>query len=227
VTRPTPRAGPRQADNLARTQTPWGVWEPATLAETVSLFRLLPAPWWIAGGHAIELAVGHPLRDHGDIDVLLLRCDQLAAQHALAGWEWWVADPPGTLRPWRLRETLPPGAHDIWCRPTGNDPWRIQLMLDESDGADWVSRRNPRVRRPIAAIGRTSADGTPYLAPEIQLFYKAKGVRPKDQTDFTATLPHLSAGQRHWLREAITDTYGVHPWADELVLGPPLTGSCW
>ena len=42
-------------------------------------------PWWcVAGGHAVELAVGRPLRPHSDIDVLLLRRDQLAAQHALA-----------------------------------------------------------------------------------------------------------------------------------------------
>ena len=63
-------------------------WEPLSPAEVAGLFA--DVPWWcVAGGHAIELAVGRPLRPHSDIDVLLLRRDQLAAQHALAGWEWW------------------------------------------------------------------------------------------------------------------------------------------
>ncbi|WP_395108459.1 nucleotidyltransferase domain-containing protein [Actinomadura sp. SCN-SB] len=36
----------------------------------------MPCQWWIAGGHAIELAVGHHVRDHGHIDVVELRWDQ-------------------------------------------------------------------------------------------------------------------------------------------------------
>lgn len=204
---------------MARTHT-IGVWEPATPAEVVSLFSGLPARWWVAGGHAIEFAVGHPVREHGDIDVLVLRVDQLAVQRALVDWEWWAADPPGALRPWRPEEILPSRVHDIWCRPTGHQPWRIQVMLDESHGADWVSCRNSRIRCPIEALGRTSVEGTPYVAPEIQLFYKAKGVRPKDQIDFTATLPHLSTEQRRWLRQAIADTYGAHPWLQQLQTDP-------
>jgi hypothetical protein len=164
-------------------------------------------PWWLAGGHAIELAVGRELRPHGDIDVLLLRRDQLAVQDALAGWEWWAADPPGTLRPWAPAEILPAGVHDIWCRPD-QKAWRIQVMLDESDGEDWVSRRNARLRRPIAELGRLSTDGIPYLAPDVQLFYKARQPRAKDEIDFAAALPTLTEAERAWLTNAITDTYG-------------------
>lgn len=182
-------------------------WEPASRAEVMRLFSVLDVPWWLAGGHAIELAAGRELRPHGDIDVLLLRRDQLAVQEALAGWEWWAADPPGTLRPWHRQETLPLSVHDIWCRPDDR-AWRIQVMLDESDGEDWVSRRNARIRRPIAELGRVSMDGIPYLAPDVQLFYKAHEPRAKDQTDFAAALPLLSAAERAWLDFAITDTYG-------------------
>ena len=73
---------------MARTHTLWGIWEPATPAEVAALFSVLAVPWWLAGGYAIEMAVGHALRDHADIDVLLLRRDQLAAQRMLAGWQW-------------------------------------------------------------------------------------------------------------------------------------------
>ena len=67
-----------------------------------------------------------------------------------------------------------------------------------------------------AGIGRTTSDGIPYLAPEIQLFYKAKNPRPKDQTDFTAVLPFLTGAQRRWLSGALSRTLGEHPWRDRL-----------
>jgi hypothetical protein len=201
---------------MARTHTLWGIWEPTTPAEVAALFSVLAVPWWLAGGYAIEMAVGYAFRDHADIDVLLLRRDQLAAQRVLAGWQWWAADPPGVLRPWEPGETQPDGVHDIWCRPAADQPWRTQLMLDESRSDAWISRRNPCVRRPISALGQISADGIPYLAPEIQLFYKAKAPRPKDETDFAAALPHLDSGQRQWLMNAITDTHGTHPWLSRL-----------
>ncbi|HEX8866635.1 MAG TPA: amino acid transporter [Lentzea sp.] len=176
-------------------------WDPLSPLEVAGLFS--GAQWWVAGGYAIELAVGRPLRPHADIDVLLLRRDQLAAQRALAGWEWWAADPPGTLRPWQPGEILPPDVHDIWCRPAGSDHWQVQVMLDESDGDDWVSRRHPRVRRSISSIGNVTDSGIPYLVPEIQLFYKSTSPRPKDQIDFAAALPLLSAAQRTWLTESV------------------------
>ncbi|MET9554360.1 amino acid transporter [Streptomyces sp. NPDC006645] len=199
--------------------TSLGIWEPAPLAEVVRLFSGLRCPWWIAGGHAIELAVGHVFRPHGDIDVLLLRRDQLAAQRVLAGWEWWAADPPGTLRPWAAGELLPAGVHDIWCRPGPGAPWRIQLMLDESQDGEWISRRDPRVRRPVHELGTASADGVPYLTPEVQLYYKAKAPRPKDEEDFTAVLPLLTGDRRDWLAGAISLAYGAHPWLARLSRG--------
>jgi hypothetical protein len=101
---------------MTRTETRWGVWEPASLMEVAALFSRCASPWWIAGGHAIELAAGRTLREHVDIDVLLLRRDQQAAQTVLAGWEWWAAGPPGILRPWAPGETLRAAVHDIWCR---------------------------------------------------------------------------------------------------------------
>jgi hypothetical protein len=202
---------------MVRTLTPWGPWEPVSPAEAAQFFRGCRAPWWIAGGYAIELAAGRPLREHEDVDVLLLRRDQVVIQQLLPGWEWHAADPPGTLRPWRPGEQLPAGVHDIWCRPGPDEPWRIQFMLDESAGEDWVSRRDQRIRRPIASLGCRTADGIPYLVPEIQLFYKARGRRPKDEADFAAIAPLLSSAQRQWLSDALSLAYGPgHPWQARL-----------
>lgn len=201
---------------MARTDTHWGPWDPAPLSEVVTLFSALRTRWWVAGGYAIELAVGSSFREHGDIDILLLRRDHLALQQGLPTWQWWAADPPGTLRPWTPGEILPDNVHDIWCRPGPTESWQIQIMLDESDGQDWVSRRDSQVHRPIADIGMVSARGVPYLAPEIQLFYKAKAPRPKDEQDFAAVLPMLNRHQRHWLAHTISRTYGQHPWLGRL-----------
>lgn len=44
----------------------------------------------------------------------------------------------------------PGGVHDIWCRPGRAEPWRIQVIIDESSDGDWVSRRDPSIRRPIS-----------------------------------------------------------------------------
>lgn len=194
-----------------------GPWDPASVTEVAERFGKSAAKWWIAGGYAIELAVGRPFRSHEDIDVLLLRRDQLTVQQALAGWDWHAAGPPGTLRPWRAGERLPPHVHNIWCRPGPDDPWRIQVMLDESSGDDWVSRRDARIRRPIGKIGHRTDEGIPYLAPEIQLFYKGKGVRPKDEADFRVIAPILTGDQRQWLRDALRLAYSVaHPWIKAL-----------
>lgn len=56
----------------------------------------------------------------------------------------------------------------------------------------------------------------PCLAPEVQLFYKAKESRPKDEADLDAALPTLTRHQRLWLVHAVTQVYGPHPWADRL-----------
>ncbi|MFC8080143.1 nucleotidyltransferase domain-containing protein [Streptomyces sp. NPDC057307] len=75
------------------------------------------------------------------------------------------------------------------------------------------------IRRPVHELGMTSADGVPYLAPEVQLYYKAKAPRPKDEEDFTTTLPLLTDDRRDWLAGAIPLTYGVngpHPWLTRL-----------
>lgn len=187
-------------------------WAPLTLTQVADVFTGADCMWLIAGGWAIDLFIGRQTRPHGDIDVLVPRRDQHAAQRQLAGWELFAADPPGSLRPWQSGETLSRGVHDIWCRRRGSSSWQVQLMLEESDGEDLVSRRDHRVRMPLAQARRTSPAGIPYLAPEIQLFYKASAPREKDQHDFQAALPLLAADQRTWLAQALALARPGHEW---------------
>lgn len=192
-------------------------WQPLSPQQVADVLRDAAFPWWIAGGFAIEAFVGQTFRPHGDIDVLMLRRDRLAARALLKGWDCWAADPPGTLRPWPADEMLPASIDHIWCRRNFGDPWRFQLMLDDADGEAWHSRRSGLVTRPIADMGWRNAAGIPFLAPEIQLFYKAKSPRPKDEQDFAETLPHLSEQRMAWLRNAIRAAYGSeNAWLERL-----------
>ncbi|MER7043910.1 nucleotidyltransferase domain-containing protein [Streptomyces jumonjinensis] len=196
-----------------------GRWVPHHPEEVATIFAKADFPWWIAGGYAIELAVGRELRPHGDLDVLVLRRDQARVCEVMSGWDLFVADPPGRgkLRPWPPGEVLRPPLHDIWCRRTPAAPWSVQLMLDEAEGTQWVSRRTQEIRLPIDRLGKTSETGIPYLTPEVQLFYKAKATRDKDETDFEAVLPLLDAPARAWLADAINVTTPGHPWLRRLL----------
>jgi len=183
-------------------------WRALSIGEVSDLFRHASFPWWVAGGHAIERYVRRPIRNHADIDVLILRRDAQAVRHLLRDWDVWMSDPPGALRPWSADERFPAGARDVWCRRTLRDPWGLQLMIDESDGDRWHSRRSSRVSLPIDAMGWLDDDGVPILRPEIQLFYKARNPRPKDWIDLAACLPLLGDWQRRWLTDAIGTAYG-------------------
>jgi hypothetical protein len=121
----------------------------------------------------------------------------------------------GTLLPWTLEEVLPEQAHDIWVRGHPDGPWRFQLMLDEADGEEWIYRRDPRIRRPLAGL-TIEEDGFHRLVPEVQLLYKATDTRPKDEADFEAVLPLPSKGQRRWLDEALEIEHPAHPWRERL-----------
>jgi hypothetical protein len=188
-------------------------WHPLPVDAVAGLFADAAFPWWIAGGIALELAVGHEIRNHSDIDVLILRPHRLEARQLLADWDCWVADPSGTLRPWSVGTELDDGVHDVWCREEHNGDWRLQLMLDETAGNAWISRRDSTIRAPINSLTRTTADGIRYLAPHVQLYYKAKSPREKDEIDFKAVIEAGVAMDKEWLRNAISRSYGAqHPW---------------
>ena len=188
-------------------------WSPISIDELSTLFADAPFFWSLAGGHAIELAVGEPIRSHGDIDVLVLRKDHLALQAHLSSWDCWVADPPGTLRPWHASERLQVGVHDIWCRR--GEAWELQVMLDESSGDLWRSRRSAQITVPLTEITRVSSNGIPYLAPHVQLYYKAKNPRKIDEIDLRAVIDHGVEFDRPWLCHAIQTVYGEgHPWLE-------------
>jgi hypothetical protein len=194
-----------------------GPWEPMMPAEVGDLLRSAACPWWIAGGWAIDLYLGRQTRVHSDIDVLVLRDDQLEMQQALAGWDLHAADPPGTLRGWRRGEVLPPAVHDVWCRRTSSSPWSLQLMIDDASDGVWTYRRDRRIERPVKELDGGACNGDPrVLTPEVQLLQKSASPRPKDEADFLAVHELLGADQRAWLVRSLALTAPNHPWLSQL-----------
>lgn len=197
-----------------------GAWEPWLPHEVASFFSALAVPWWIAGGWSLDLFFGSQTREHDDIDVEFLRRDQQTIRSILHGWDVQEAHPE--LSPdwpfceWKPGRNLSPGVHDIWCRPNKDAPWTLQLMVADTSDDQWLFRRDARINRPFTDIGRRTNDGIPYLAPEIQLLYKAKAPRPKDEADFARTLPYLDSESRRWLAQALALVHPGHPWLTQL-----------
>lgn len=174
-------------------------------------------PWLLAGGWALDSFLGRQTRVHEDIDVLISRGDQFQLQESLSSWDLQVGDPPGTLRPWQKGEFLNIGIHDIWGRPKTGDAWRVQFMLYDIENAEWVYRRHPTIRGPETSMGILHKEGFRFLAPEIQLLYKSKDLRQKDQSDYEAVVPSLNVERRAWLKKSLKEAYqGSHPWVDHL-----------
>jgi hypothetical protein len=199
-------------------------WSALSPKEVSALFANHRGRWWIAGGWAIELFAGGNGRRHGDIDIELLRSEQLSLHETLVGWQIFACRYPGkdALSLWPAGEVLPPEVHDIWCRPSPDAPWGLQVMLMDDDGDSWRYRRNPAIGGALGSLG-IEAQGMPVIAPEIQLLYKSKGRLPKDEFDLALALPLLDDARRNWLIDALEVSDPSNPWLAELRASPAST----
>lgn len=191
-------------------------WQPLSVKEVCDLFDGAPFQWAVAGGYAIELFLGRSIRAHDDTDVLIFRDEQHQSQQWLSDWRLYAADPPGTLRLWNAGEYLPAGINDVWMHHPSVEAWQFQFMISEVEGEDWVSKRSPLIRGKRGDL-ITTYKGVPCLRAEVQLLYKAKGQRPKDEQDFHACLPQMSSEAKVWLKDKLTLLYPQgHDWLAHL-----------
>jgi hypothetical protein len=199
---------------LPKPPSPLGPWDPLPLSTVVALFAPARFPWWVAGGHALDLFVGHRTRAHGDIDVSVLRRDAPLLRRVLAGWDLHGAH-AGVLAPWTTADMAPP-IDSIWCRTLPERAWCLQVMLDEGTRAEWVCPRHHEIRLALSDALARSPAGIPYLRPEVQLLLKAKDTRPKDDADFAAVFPLLGRPEAQWLTGTLGRLYPEHRWLDQI-----------
>jgi Aminoglycoside-2''-adenylyltransferase len=187
-------------------------WRPLDLDQAVRLLHGFPVRWWIAGGWALDLNIGRRTREHEDVDVLVLRSDQLAIQAHLAEWEIQVAD-GGRLEPWPAGQAITPPKSGFWARSEPGGPWEIQFLLAEHAEETWIYRRDPSITLPLSEIESRSEGGIPYLRPEIVLLYKSHHRRDRDEADLEGALPVLDTAVRARLRGWLP---AGHPWLGRL-----------
>lgn len=190
-----------------------GSWDPMSPEQLGELFNGFAQPWWIAGGWALDLFLGRQTRPHEDIDVEIPRKAQASLATLLAGWDLQLAS-SGKLTPWDSTAPIPEDVNGLWCRPRREGPWRLQVMLAPTAGDIWIYRRDDRISRALDDIVRVSPNGLPYLAPEIQLLFKARTPRPKDEQDLGNVLGKLDEHQRDWLATSLDITVPGHPWIE-------------
>lgn len=191
------------------------VWRQTKPAEIQQWLHPLSVPWWIAGGWALDLFLGEVTRPHADIDVGIFRRDAQSVRSTLSEWEFFEAQ-QGSLTRLETRSALGKAVNSLWCRRQGKCEWAFELMLDEGGGNTWIFRRDANIACSLERAIRRSGDGIPYLAPEIQLLYKSKAIRRKDQTDFDAVFTRLDSRARAWLCESIARTDPNHAWLSKL-----------
>ena len=200
----------------------YGPWAGKTPADVALLMADYPGPWWVSGGWAMEAFTG-VARPHDDIDLEVLRVDlPLLRRHLRGRLDLWSAVDgalcpllPGDQPDAGPDAVLPEGCGQVWTRAGGAEPWEYDVLLMAGDRQTWEFKRDRRIQRPLASVGWTHS-GVPFLRPEIQLLLKARGRRPKDQSDFDTTLPLLDPPSAAWLRDSLSLTQPVHPWLADL-----------
>lgn len=186
-------------------------WTPSEVAQRLAGST---TPWYVAAGWALDLFHGTQTRAHGDIEIAIPAAGFPEVRRRFPGY---VFDAVGIGRIWNdaTPEVLA-AVHQTWLRDPATGNYLLDVFREPHDGDTWICRSDPGIRLPYSGIVRHTRDGIPYLAPELVLLFKAEHVRPKDQADFEATVPHMTSAQRETLAELLARVHPGHPWIAEL-----------
>lgn len=200
-------------------------WEKPDIDSVNTVLARIDKPWWIAGGIALSLFVGRQIRPHHDVDVVILDRDATVFRNALASWDvraaiGWTGPPRDSrriLRPWPADECRPRDTSAFWCRPTADDRWNFELLINPETDGRWEFKRDRALSRPLSEIG-SIRDGIPFLMPELVLLHKATSspVSEQDTADLSAVLSSMTSSQKLWLAQAIARFGPGHPWLARL-----------
>jgi hypothetical protein len=196
--------------------SPWHPWSPHEVAVAL---EEVEAPWYVAGGWAIDLFLGEHRRQHDDLEIAVPAARFGEVARALAGMDLFVVA-ESRLTPLDDAGDLLSRTHQTWVREAETGWWRLDVFREPSDGDEWIFRRDPRIRLPYRDAIERTASGVPYGRPEIVLLFKAsRGQDKKHADDFTAALPALEPERRRWLADALSLVHPGHPWLEELEAG--------
>lgn len=189
------------------------------LDEVAARLARFERPWLVAGGWAIDLHLGRVTREHSDVEIAIYREDQFYLRASLEGWEWTKLVPRthgGGETPWLAGDWLKLPVHQVHARKQDDPRVGLDFLINESRGDLWVFRRDPEITRARSLVECRSDSGIPHVAPEVQLLFKAKERRCKDEQDLQAVVGELADEPRAWLRAALERVEPGHPWLRRL-----------
>lgn len=183
-------------------------WIPWTPAEIAGHMLGLDVPWCITAGWAVDLFVGHQTRQHADVEIAIPASGWPEVRRRLSALEFFVA---GGGRLWALDGPAFEAHFQTWGRDSSG-VFRLDVFREPHSGQTWVYRRNSQITRQYSTLIQTTADGVPFMAPEVVLLFKAKHNRDKDRDDLAACLPLMTEAEKAWLAGAISLSHANHPW---------------
>ncbi|MFE7592129.1 nucleotidyltransferase domain-containing protein [Kitasatospora sp. NPDC057512] len=186
-------------------------WTPGEVAQRLAG---IGTPWYVAAGWALDLFRGRRTRAHGDIEIGIPAAGYPEVRDRFPGYAF---DAAGSGRIWEdaTPEVLA-AVHQTWLRDPTTGDYLLDVFREPHDRDTWICRRDETIRLPYREIIHHTRDGIPYLAPELVLLFKAKHVREKDQSDFDATVPHLTPAQRQTLTGLLARVHPGHRWRADL-----------
>ncbi|MGA5819921.1 nucleotidyltransferase domain-containing protein [Kitasatospora sp. NPDC094028] len=198
--------------DAAELDTRWAdAWRPEQVAERLSGVSV---PWCVAAGWALDLFRGGQSRPHGDLEIAVPAAGFREVRDCFPEY---VCDAVGSGRVWANAgaEALA-ATRQTWVRDPASGRFLFDIFREPHEGATWICRREESLRLPYDAIIERTADGIPYLVPEVVLLFKAKAPRLKDHADFEGALPLLSRTRKEVLSGWLERVHPGHPWLAEL-----------
>ena len=173
-------------------------WIPFTINELKEIFQECPARWWLAGGYALDCYLGKTTREHEDMDIIVLRDDQLVIQEYLHNFDLFIAHK--TLRKWYKGDIVDSPIQDIWVREKSTNSFKLQIMMVDNDEEKILFKHKSSITFSLLDFGFSKCD-MQIIKPEIQLLYKFwnKEYREKDILDLIFVLPKLARVEIDWL----------------------------
>ncbi|MEU5216552.1 hypothetical protein AB0G79_10185 [Streptomyces sp. NPDC020807] len=189
-------------------------WRPEQVAERLGG---VAAPWYVAAGWALDLFRGAPSRPHGDLEIAVPAAGFAEIRDRFPEYAF---DAVGSGRVWQEPTPVVIAAtHQTWVRDPATGRYLFDVFREPHEGGTWICRRDESLRLPYDDLVERTADGIPYLLPELVLLFKAKAQRPKDQVDFEGVLPLLDRSRRDALSEWLRRVHPGHSWLAALAAG--------
>lgn len=183
-------------------------WKPWTIEKIKTTFN--DFEWILAGGFALELFVGKNYRNHADIDILVARENQKKLFDSIDESKIFIAK-DGKLTAFEKNRFYEFPFQDVWILDDDLLSWCLQVMLYDVEEGLWIYKREKSIKLRNDFLF-WEKEGIKIIKPEIQLLYKSKSIRPKDEKDFQIVKEKLDESAKKWLNDALKKCYGRHKW---------------